>query len=182
MYVPSIYPLFLCSALLCRAYMESQVTSDLTFLPAWLADLIANYGLDIALDLLADLEAPSTPQHFYQELQGLADATGVDYKTLLRIHLIGELTQGDCSMYGAWGAATVGGKTLATRALDWDTVSRGGRHWHWQAAHARATGAHVALAVTRRVYAFVVIISAGHPRRPAPDSLRLPPHRGPRLR
>lgn len=40
---------------------------------------------------------------------------------LLHIHLIGELTQGDCSMYGAWGPATTGNKTLAMRALDWDT-------------------------------------------------------------
>lgn len=37
-----------------------------------------------------------------------------------RIHLIGELTQGDCSMYVAYGKATVGGKTLGMRALDWD--------------------------------------------------------------
>lgn len=102
-------------------YFEEQVTSNLTFLPAWLADLIANYGLEVALDVIADLTAPSTPVHFLQELQGLADATGVDYKRLLRISLIGELTQGDCSMVGAWGPATAGGKTLAARALDWDT-------------------------------------------------------------
>lgn len=128
-------------------YLEEQVTSNLTFLPQvrrvtrcacpplparatsvqlyvrlqWLADLIANYGLEVALDVIADLTAPSTPQHFYDELQGLADSTGVDYKRLLRIHLIGELTQGDCSMYGAWGNATTGGKTLSMRALDWDT-------------------------------------------------------------
>lgn len=102
-------------------YFEEQVTSNLTFLPAWLADLIANYGLEVALDVIADLTAPSTPAHFLQELQGLADATGVDYKRLLRISLIGELTQGDCSMVGAWGPATAGGKTLAARALDWDT-------------------------------------------------------------
>lgn len=103
------------------AYFEEQVTSNLTFLPAWLADIIANYGLEVALDVIADLTAPSTPAHFLQELQGLADATGVDYKRLLRISLIGELTQGDCSMVGAWGPATAGGKTLAARALDWDT-------------------------------------------------------------
>jgi isopenicillin-N N-acyltransferase like protein len=30
--------------------------------------------------------------------------------------------QGDCSMYGAWGAATAStGKTFQLRALDWDT-------------------------------------------------------------
>ena len=35
--------------------------------------------------------------------------------------MIGELTQGHCSMYGAWGAATATGATLQLRALDWDT-------------------------------------------------------------
>lgn len=103
------------------AYMESQVTEYLTFLPAWLADLIANFGLDVALDTLAALDAPSTPAHFLEELHGLADGAGVDYQMLLRIHLIGELTQGDCSMYGAWGNATTNAKTFAMRALDWDT-------------------------------------------------------------
>jgi hypothetical protein len=35
----------------------------------------------------------------------LADGAGVDYKKLARTHLIGELTQGDCSLIGAWGGA-----------------------------------------------------------------------------
>jgi hypothetical protein len=35
--------------------------------------------------------------------------------------MIGELTKGDCSMYGAWGKATAStGKTFQLRALDWD--------------------------------------------------------------
>jgi hypothetical protein len=52
---------------------------------------------------------------------GLADGAGVDFQTILRIHMIGELTQGDCSMYGAWGKATAStGKTFQLRALDWD--------------------------------------------------------------
>ena len=28
---------------------------------------------------------------------------------------------GRCSLYGLWGNATLGGKTLQLRALDWDT-------------------------------------------------------------
>lgn len=28
---------------------------------------------------------------------------------------------GRCSLYGLWGKATLGGKTLQLRALDWDT-------------------------------------------------------------
>ena len=81
----------------------------------------------------------------------MADAAGFDVKELERIHMAGEqgnepqkathvstlhtyifmslvncfhageLTRGDCSLVGAWGAATEGGRTLAVRALDWDT-------------------------------------------------------------
>ena len=34
--------------------------------------------------------------------------------------MIGELTKGHCSMYGAWGNSTKDGNTLQLRALDWD--------------------------------------------------------------
>lgn len=51
---------------------------------------------------------------------GLTDATGGDYKTLRRVHMIGELTKGACSMFGAWGNATAAGRLIQLRALDWD--------------------------------------------------------------
>lgn len=51
-------------------------TAALTFLPAWLADAIANAGLDVALDLLMDLTRPYTGKYFYEEMQGLADGAG----------------------------------------------------------------------------------------------------------
>jgi isopenicillin-N N-acyltransferase like protein len=34
--------------------------------------------------------------------------------------MIGELTKGSCSMFGAWGNATLGGNLIQLRALDWD--------------------------------------------------------------
>jgi hypothetical protein len=48
---------------------------------------------DVALDLLIKLDGPSTPQHFVEELHGLADGSGASFETLLRIHFLGELTQ-----------------------------------------------------------------------------------------
>lgn len=103
------------------SYIQSQIAGSLTGLPAWLQQLIETYGLEAAFDLIQMLTAPSTPQHFLDEIQGMADATGLSAKKILHIHLMGELTEGDCSLFGAWGAATAGGKTLAMRALDWDT-------------------------------------------------------------
>jgi isopenicillin-N N-acyltransferase-like protein len=102
-------------------YMVEQVAENLPSLPQWLRDLIGDLGLELALDALIDLTRPSTGAYFYEELAGMGAGAGVDAKLLERIHLIGELTQGDCSMIGAWGAATEGGKTLQLRALDWDT-------------------------------------------------------------
>lgn len=33
--------------------------------------------------------------------------------------MIGEVTKGHCSMFGAWGNATLNGETVQLRALDW---------------------------------------------------------------
>lgn len=104
------------------AYLESQVTSIMQKVPPEIAKIIADLGLDAALDLTYDATVAWTGEYFMQELQGLADASGQDYLMLRRIHLIGELTKGACSMYGAWGAATATtGNTYQLRALDWDT-------------------------------------------------------------
>ena len=80
-----------------------------------------------------------TGDYFLEEIRGLADASGVDYKVLYtlllllwfcgsqsvlqkiqRIHMIGELTKGSCSMFGANGSATPDGSLLQLRALDWN--------------------------------------------------------------
>jgi hypothetical protein len=54
-------------------------------------------------------------------MKALADASGSDYTRLRDIHQIGGLTQGDCSMFGAWGDALADKDgTLQLRALDWD--------------------------------------------------------------
>ena len=49
----------------------------------------------------------------------MADASGVPYKYFRRMHMIGELTKGACSMFGAWGSATPDSRTVQLRALDW---------------------------------------------------------------
>ena len=54
-------------------------------------------------------------------MRGMADASGADYKKILGVHMIGEVTKGSCSMFGAWGTATAStGALLQLRALDWD--------------------------------------------------------------
>ncbi|CAE7921102.1 dcd1A, partial [Symbiodinium sp. KB8] len=105
------------------AYFEQQVRDsiDQFGLPEWLADMIEDVGLDVALGLTYDLTKNFTGQYFFDEMRGMSDATGIDYERILHIHMIGELTKGTCSMFGAWGSAVaVPGTTLQLRALDWN--------------------------------------------------------------
>jgi len=102
-------------------YLEKQVTQVLKDLPEWLANLIANAGLDVALDFTYELTKHSTGTYFYEEMQGLADGSEHDYKMIRRIHMIGELTKGACSMFGVWGESIPkDGSILQLRAFDWD--------------------------------------------------------------
>lgn len=48
----------------------AQVTSALNGLPTWLKDDVANFGLDVALDLTEQLTRNYTGQYFYDELRG----------------------------------------------------------------------------------------------------------------
>ena len=122
-------------------YFEEQVEEYLSGIPNWLSQDIADFGLEVALDMTVQLTQNFTGSYFFEELQGMcascvpaprcpeqydkftlnpaglacyssllrfllnlscnalfcaagiADGAGVDYQTLLRIHMIGELTQ-----------------------------------------------------------------------------------------
>jgi len=106
-------------------YLEEHITSGpyIDQLPTWLADMIADFGLDAALEATELLTRLYTPSYFYDEFNGFADATGADYQTIVNVHMIASLTQGDCSMLGSWGTALDPNsptKLLQLRALDWN--------------------------------------------------------------
>ncbi len=51
----------------------------------------------------------------------MSAATGISEDLIRRIHMIGQLTKGSCSMAGIWGDALQDKDGLLTvRALDWD--------------------------------------------------------------
>lgn len=90
-------------------YFLNLVVEDLPGpLPPLVQDKIILLGLNGALDWCADVTAPFTPQEFYDELQGCADGSGVDYQTLLRLNMFAEITKASCSFFGAWAPATTG--------------------------------------------------------------------------
>jgi hypothetical protein len=104
------------------SYFKSQITDAIPgFVPEFLADLIAEKGLDAALDLTYDITKAYTTPEYYEELQAIADAGDLDYTKLRGMQQIAGLTQGHCSMLGAWGDALADkDSTLQLRALDWD--------------------------------------------------------------
>jgi len=103
------------------AYFESEIEQVLPQLPVWLQELVADLGLDVALDFTYYATYDYAPKHFYEEIRGIADASGADYNTMVRVHMIAGLTQGKCSMFGAWGQAiNYNGRVLQLRALDWN--------------------------------------------------------------
>jgi len=104
-------------------YLDKQIESYLTRVPEYWRKIIAEYGLNIALDLNWEITKKYTPDRFTQELHGLADGSGLDMKLFRRINLLPELIKAGCSMYGAWSNATrsEGGNLFQLRALDWDS-------------------------------------------------------------
>jgi hypothetical protein len=85
--------------------------------------MIADMGLDAALDFTVWATKDYTGSYVYDEMRGLADSTGLDYNTIVRVHMIAGLTQGKCSMVGAWGGAldpNGNASLIQLRALDWD--------------------------------------------------------------
>lgn len=88
-------------------YIEKQVEDGIPKkIPSFLKKGVANFAIGTVLDLNYEITLPFTNKKYYEEMRGISDGSGVDFKYLRRIHMIGELTKGACSMFGAWGKAT----------------------------------------------------------------------------
>lgn len=92
------------------------------YIPKWMKSKLSSDVIGLALDMTYYATKLYTNKKYYQEIKGIADGSGTSFKTIRRVHMIGEFTKGTCSMFGAWGNATVGGKTIQLRTLDWDFV------------------------------------------------------------
>lgn len=111
-------------------WIDEQVLPYLKFLPKVVADAIATGGAKAGLELEAIMTEPWTPQHFLEEMQGLADGAGYTYRQIHQFQMFPELIKAACTMVGAWGSATGGASSygndtnlLAMRLLDWGTAN-----------------------------------------------------------
>jgi len=103
------------------SYLTNMIVEGMgPVLPPEVQAKVVLWGMNKALDWTANVTAPYTPQYFYDELHGIADATGIDFQVLLRLNLFAELTKASCSFFGAWGSATKNGEVLQLRSLDYD--------------------------------------------------------------
>jgi len=125
-------------------YLEKQVeegvNGTVTWFPPEILKWIADVGLDVALDATEYATRPFTGRYFYEELRGMSEASGVSFQRLAQIHMIGELTKGACSMFGASHSATKTGSLLQLRALDWDTKGPFKDHPQLTVYHSNVSG------------------------------------------
>lgn len=105
-------------------YVVTEIAAEIQNerIPQWMKDMIVSKGISYALDWTRRTTEPFTPQAYFDEVQGLSDATGLDYDFLYRLQMYPELTKAHCSFFGAWGKASKGGHAYQLRALDFDTA------------------------------------------------------------
>lgn len=79
------------------AHFEQEILDALKDLklPKWFEDLVADQGLSVALDFQNALVEGYIDQEIYAEMRGLSDAAQIDYATVRRLHMLGEITRGE---------------------------------------------------------------------------------------
>ncbi len=55
------------------------------FRPSFLKD-VADFGLDVALDIESVLTDRFTGPYFHEQIQGMADSTGLEVKVLIKFY------------------------------------------------------------------------------------------------
>jgi len=107
------------------AYIEDQGDANPYFnlLPEFLKKMIAEDGIEAALEYEVLITSPYVPKYFTEEIRGLADALGMPYTKVHEFNMFPELIKASCSIVGAWGNATKDGGLLHLRALDWGTTN-----------------------------------------------------------
>lgn len=78
------------------AHFEQRVIDELDQLklPQWFVNLVATKGLAVALDFQNALVETYVDKEIYQEMRGIADAANVNYESIRRLHMLGEITRG----------------------------------------------------------------------------------------
>lgn len=104
-----------------RAYgtlLKKEISEHLPHLIRMMTDK-KNQSVEI-LDQIYEQAKPYIQEYFIEEMQGLADGSGLSLQDVIRANLIGE--NWHCSLFGAWGKATAADSHLyQLRCLDYET-------------------------------------------------------------
>ncbi len=85
----------------------------------WVGTRVINWWLDRSWQQARSFIPPA----YLEELRGLADGSGVPLQELYRLHAVPDRTY-SCSNFAAWGRATLDGRLIHGRNLDW-TIEAG---------------------------------------------------------
>lgn len=81
----------------------------------WVRSWLVNWWLDSAWKRAT----PFVPARYLEELQGVAEGSGVPLRELVRLHAVPDRTY-SCATFAAWGQATHDGRLIHMRNLDWN--------------------------------------------------------------
>lgn len=81
------------------AHFEQEIIDNIDKIkvPEWFKTIVVDEGVAFALDMQDALVENYMDKEIYNELRGISDGAKFDYKTLVRVHMLGELTRGNIS-------------------------------------------------------------------------------------
>ncbi|TNV78485.1 hypothetical protein FGO68_gene8749 [Halteria grandinella] len=109
----TLYPVMTQSVLHTNAILPDEY---ILMIPEWILIPLGKF----LLDMNWYIALPWIPQRYADELEGMADASGLSFERLRRANMVPEIIQAHCTVFGAWGPATEDGKVYHLRALDWN--------------------------------------------------------------
>lgn len=101
-------------------YIEQLVKANVPGIPSWIVDLLIQYGAPVLLQLSWSWTLPFTPSEYTDEIQGIADGSGVAVTLVQNLNQFPELTKAACTIVGATGPSTTNGLLAQLRGLDFD--------------------------------------------------------------
>ncbi len=102
-------------------WVEGQIESKAPWLPAWVAGIVADFGVPFLMELVWNNTKPFTPQRYVDEMTGIANGAGVAVQDIFNINMVAELIKAQCSIIGANKNATMNslnGSLVHLRTLD----------------------------------------------------------------
>jgi isopenicillin-N N-acyltransferase-like protein len=100
------------------SYIEEIAAKKVPWLPAAIIDLVVEFGAPYLLQMTWNNTKAYAPQRYIDEMQGIADAAGLDVKDIQNFNMFPEMTKAACTIVGATNKSTPSGTIHHLRALD----------------------------------------------------------------